>query len=180
MKCNSNYFEMKQTKFISRSLHYLCYFLAIIYVGTFIYSLFCLITGYGITDYDQSIYLQINYPFTNRPFLNVDNNPSYITFSFLLPLLLYVIFFLLAARLFRVFFQQKLFTEGNIVELRRFYIYNIFAPLPIVIVASIFVPIEPAIWYLVFMHFILGIFSLFFANIFKQGLQLQNEQDLYI
>jgi hypothetical protein len=33
---------------------------------------------------------------------------------------------------------------------------------------------------LVFIHFILGIFSLFFANIFKQGLQLQDEQDLYI
>ncbi|MDN5422246.1 MAG: DUF2975 domain-containing protein, partial [Chryseobacterium sp.] len=61
-----------------------------------------------------------------------------------------------------------------------FYLYNIFIPLPIVVVASFFVEVESIIWGLVFIHFMLGIFCLFLANIFKQGLHLQNEQDLFI
>lgn len=171
---------MKQTKFISKVLHKLCYFLAIGYSGTFIYSAFCLVTGIGVEPNGQNENLQINYPFTNESFLNVDNNLSYMIFSFLLPLFLYSIFFLLSARLFKVFFQHKLFTKENVIELRRFYLYNIFVPLPLVIIARFFLEIENVIWGLVFVHFILGIFILFFANIFKQGLQLQDEQDLYI
>ncbi|WP_409991351.1 hypothetical protein [Chryseobacterium sp. Leaf405] len=58
--------------------------------------------------------------------------------------------------------------------------YNIFCPLPIVIIASFFVEVESFIWGLVFIHFMLGIFCYFLANIFKQGLHLQNEQDLFI
>lgn len=171
---------MKQTKFISKILHYLCYLLTIGYFGVFIYSVFCLVTGFAITSHQQGLFLHINFPFTKQAFIIVENNLPYIIFSFLLLLLLYGIFFLLATRLFKVFFQEKLFTKKNVSELRLFYLYNIFVPLPFVIIANFFVEIESFIWILVFIHFILGIFSLFFANIFKQGLQLQDEQDLYI
>ncbi len=169
---------MKQSKLIARVLHYLCYVLAIGYLGAFIYSTFCLVTGYGITARKQN--LQILYPFTDHTFLIAENNLNYIIFSFLLPLLLYGIFFLLSTRLFKVFFQPKLFTKKNVSELRLFYIFNIFIPLPSVIMASFFVSTETFIWLLVFIHFILGILGYFFASIFKQGLQLQDEQDLYI
>lgn len=169
---------MKQTKFISKILHYLCFVLAIGYLGAFMYSAFCLITGYGITARKQN--LHILYPFSDQTFLIAENNLNYIIFSFLLPILLYGIFFLLSTRLFKVFFQPKLFTNKNVSELRRFYIFNIFIPLPSVIMASFFVSTETFIWILVFIHFILGIFSFFIADIFKQGLQLQDEQDLYI
>ncbi|MBB4804932.1 hypothetical protein HNP38_000204 [Chryseobacterium defluvii] len=171
---------MDQTKIISRILYYICLILSAGYLLTGVYAIFCLSTGIGITSYGQGKYLHINYPFTEQPFLNIENNYPYIIFSFLLVLIGYGIFFGLSAKVFRVFFQTKLFTKENIVQLKRFYTYNIFFPLPIVIIASFFVEVESMIWGLVFIHFMLGIFCLFLANIFKQGLHLQNEQDLFI
>ncbi len=171
---------MKQTKVISKILYYLCMFLAIGYITTFIYAVFCLLTGLGVTPYDQNQQLHINYPFSNEPFLNIDNNFPYIIFSFLIPMFLYGLFFWFSARLFKVFLQPRLFIKKNVKELSRFYIFNVFVPLFSVIIASFFVEIIAPIWGLVFVHFILGIFCYFLANIFKQGLQLQDEQDLYI
>lgn len=171
---------MKKTKLISKIFYYICAVAAIGYLGTFIYVLFCLLTGLGITPYNEHLQLHINYPFTNMPFLNIENNYPYIIFSLSIPLFLYGVFFGLSARLFKVFFQPKLFIKENVTELSRFYIFNIFIPLPLVIAARFFVEIETAVLALVIVHFILGIFCFFLANIFKQGLQLQNEQDLYI
>ncbi|PWN59781.1 DUF2975 domain-containing protein [Chryseobacterium viscerum] len=171
---------MNQTKIISRILFYICSLLSAGYLITFVYSLFCLITGFSITPYKGEKFLHINYPFTEQPFLNIENNYPYMIFSFMLVLITYGIFFWLSARVFKVFFQQKLFTQENIIQLKRFYLYNIFIPLPLVIIASFSVEVESMIWGLVFIHFMLGIFCLFLANIFKQGLHLQNEQDLFI
>jgi len=171
---------MNQTKAISKILYYLCLLLSGAYLITFVYSVLCLLTGFAITPYKEDLYLHINYPFTEKPFLNIENNYPYILFSFLLVLLSYGIFFWLSAKVFKVFFQEKLFTAENIAYLKRFYSYNIFFPLPVVIIASFFVEVESIIWGLVFIHFMLGIFCLFLANIFKQGLHLQNEQDLFI
>lgn len=171
---------MKQTKIISKTLHYLCYVLAVGYLGTFIYSVFCLVTGFATKVYENGLYVHLQFPFTDRSFLITNNDHSYMVFSFLLPILLYGLFFLLSARLFKVFYQPRLFTTAHVAEARRFYLFNIFVPLPLVIISSFFVEIENVIWVLIFVHFILGIFSLFFANIFTQGLQLQDEQDLYI
>ncbi|MHA7609789.1 DUF2975 domain-containing protein [Elizabethkingia meningoseptica] len=171
---------MNQNKIISKTLYYLCMVLSVGYLVTAVYSILCLITGFGVTPYNGNQYLHINYPFTKTPFLNIENNYPYIIFSFMMVLISYGIFFWLSAKVFRVFLQPKLFTEENISELKRFYVYNIFIPLPIVIIASFFVEVESIIWGLVFIHFMLGIFCLFLANIFSQGLHLQNEQDLFI
>jgi len=171
---------MNQTKIISQILYYICFVLAIGYLLTAVYSILCLITGFSITPYKENVYFHINYPFTEKPFLNIENNYSYILFSFLLVLISYGIFFWLSAKVFKVFFQSKLFTKENIIHLKRFYVYNIFFPLPIVVIANFFVEVESIIWGLVFIHLMLGIFCLFLANIFKQGLHLQNEQDLFI
>lgn len=171
---------MNQTKVISKILFYICSVLSGGYLITVLYSLLCLATGFSVVPYKEGQYIHINYPFTEKPFLNIDNNYSYIIFSFLLVLISYGIFFWLSAKVFRVFFQPKLFTRENILQLKRFYLYNIFIPLPLVVVASFFVEVESMIWGLVFIHFMLGIFCLFLANIFKQGLHLQNEQDLFI
>jgi len=171
---------MNSAKSIARILYYICLVLAIFYLATILYAVFCLLTRWGISPYGEGQYLHINYPFTNAPFLNIDNNPSYIIFSFLLPLSLYGVFFWLAANVFKVFFQSKLFTQQNIFNLRRFYMLNLIVPGIAAILASIFVPIESAIWVLVVVHGMLGIFTYFLAAIFKQGLNLQNEQDLII
>lgn len=172
--------KMNQTKIISKTLYFICLILEVGYLLTAIYSLICIVTGFAITPYNQNQFFHINFPFTQQPFLNIENNYPYIIFSFLLVLISYGIFFWFSAKVFKVFFQSKLFTHGNIKQLKRFYTYNIFIPLPIVIIASFFVEVESMIWGLVFIHFMLGIFCLFLANIFKQGLHLQNEQDLFI
>ncbi|WP_312993727.1 DUF2975 domain-containing protein [Chryseobacterium flavum] len=171
---------MNQTKTISRVLFYICTLISAGYLIMALYSVFCLSTGYAVTPYANGQYLHINYPFTERPFLNIEDNYPYIIFSFLLVLISYGIFFWLSAKVFKVFFQPKLFTKEHILQLKRFYLYNIFIPLPLVIIASFFVEVENIVWGLVFIHFMLGIFCLFLANIFKQGLHLQNEQDLFI
>lgn len=171
---------MNQTKIISKILYYICTVLSAGYLITLAYSVFCLAAGYGVTPYKNGEFLHINFPFTEQPFLNIEDNYPYIIFSFLTVLLSYGIFFWLSAIVFRVFFQEKLFTADHIRQLTIFYRYNIFIPLPLVIVASFFVEVESMIWGLVFIHFMLGIFCLFLANIFKQGLHLQNEQDLFI
>ncbi|MBX2951891.1 MAG: DUF2975 domain-containing protein [Leadbetterella sp.] len=171
---------MAQTKIISKILYGICLVLSVGYLATGVYSVFCLLTGFGITPYGEGRFLHINYPFTGEPFLNVDNDYRYIVFSFLLILVSYGIFFLLSARVFWVFFQSKLFTRENIRELKVFYCYNIFFPLPLAVAANFFVEVEAMVWGLVFIHFMLGIFCLFLANIFAQGVNLQNEQDLFI
>lgn len=171
---------MNQTKIISTVLFYICSILSGGYLITAVYSLLCLATDFSVTPYKNGKFLHINYPFTEQPFLNIENNYSYIIFSFMLVLFSYGIFFWLSAKVFKVFFQPKLFTKEHIAQLKRFYLFNIFIPLPIVIIASFFVEVENMIWGLVFIHFMLGIFCLFLANIFKQGLHLQNEQDLFI
>ncbi|PIF44816.1 hypothetical protein CLU96_1811 [Chryseobacterium sp. 52] len=171
---------MNQTKIISKALYYICSILSAGYLLVLVYSIFCLATGFAVTPYKNNQFLHINLPFTEQPFLNIEDNYPYIIFSFLLVLTSYGIFFWLSAIVFKVFFQSKLFTKEHILQLKRFYIYNIFIPLPVVILASFFVEVESMIWGLVFIHFMLGIFCLFLANIFKQGLHLQNEQDLFI
>lgn len=171
---------MIQTKIASRLLYYICLGLCAVYGATFIYSVFCLVTNTGITPYGENKYLHINFPFTEKPFLNIDNNPAYIVFSFLLVLFMYGIFFWFSAMVFRVFFQPRYFIQENIKAMKNFYVLNLFFPLPIAIVAGFFVELEGMIWILVIVHFMLGMFSLFLANIFRQGLHLQKEQDLFI
>ncbi|MCS4302342.1 DUF2975 domain-containing protein [Chryseobacterium sp. BIGb0232] len=171
---------MNQTKVISRILFYICSVVSAGYLIIVLYSMLCLATDFSVTPYGNGQYLHINYPFTEQPFLNIEDNYPYIIFSFLLVLFSYGIFFWLSAKVFRVFFQPKLFTQEHVLHLKRFYLYNIFIPLPLVSIASFFVEVESIIWGLVFIHFMLGIFCLFLANIFKQGLHLQNEQDLFI
>ncbi|WP_142688632.1 DUF2975 domain-containing protein [Chitinophaga polysaccharea] len=171
---------MNHTKIISRTLFIVCCILAAGYFATTLYSAFCLLTNSGITSYEVNNYLHINYPFTRTPFINIENNTAYKIFSFLLPLLLYGFFFWLSAKVFRIFFQPRYFTSENIARLRYFYIANLFIPLPVTIVSAFFVEVIAAMWLLVFVHFMLGMFSLLLANIFRQGLNLQRDQDLFI
>ena len=101
-------------------------------------------------------------------------------FSFLLPLTLYGFFFWLVSNLFSVFSKPKLFTVLNLQQLKRFYLFNWLVPFPAIIISSFFVETESALWLLAVVHGILGVFAWMVAAIFKQGLQLQNEQDLFI
>ncbi len=171
---------MQQTKFVAKILYYISLALTVGYLGTVLYSIFCIATGLSTQTYGDGKFLHILFPFTGRPFLNIDYNARYILIAFILPLSLYGIFFGMAATVFRVFLQPKLFTKENILALKRFYQLNIFVPLPISIFASLFFQVESMVWGLVLIHFFLGIFAFFLAGIFAQGVSLQKEQDLFI
>lgn len=171
---------MNHYKTVSKLFFYIGRGLAIGYLGTSVYSLLCILTGWGISPYGAGKYLHINYPFTQQPFLNIDNNFPYIVFSFLLVLTLYGLFFWISSDVFKVFFQPKLFTLANIMHLKRFYLLNWLVPAAAIAVSSFFVKLDSVVWLLLLLHFMLGIFAWFLAGIFKQGLHLQNEQDLII
>jgi len=171
---------MKTTHIVSRILFYVTRFLAILYFTLSSYSLLTLSTGWFLNFKDNGKYFQICYPFTEHPIMLGDYNVPYIIFEFLSPLSLYGLFFLLISNVFKVFFQPKLFTENGIKHLRRFYLSNLFLPSIIIFLASIFVSLDNEVSIFIVLHFMLGVFAYFLAAIFKQGLNLQNEQDLFI
>lgn len=171
---------MKRAKFICEILFYISFLLGLIYLLTVLYSSACLITGWSTHTYGEGKFLRINYPSTQTAFLLVENNTSYKIFSFLLPLSFYTLFFLQVSQVFKVFTKPKLFTIPNLGQLKRFYWINLLLPGIGIFAASFFVPIEGIIALLMGVHFFLGIFAFLLAEIFRQGLTLQNEQDLYI
>ncbi len=171
---------MQKVKIISKILFSTARILGILYLVTGLYSVICLVSNWSIEEYGNGNFIHIFYPFTNRPFLNIDNNRAYILFSFLMPISLYGLFFWLSSNVFKVFYQPKLFTESNVRALKIFYLSNIIIPALTLIISSLFVPIESIVFALVIVHFILGIFTYFLAVIFGQGLKLQNEQELFI
>lgn len=172
--------SLSTKKFSAKILVLVSRIIAIAYLTSAIYSIICINSGWCITPYGEGKFLHINYPFTQKPFLNIDNNTAYIIFSFLLPIGLYGLFFWLVSKLFSVFAKPKLFTHTNLMHLKKFYWFNWVVPLAAVVMGSFFVEVEGIIWLLVALHFILGLFAWMVAAIFKQGLSLQNEQDLFI
>ncbi|MCK7590613.1 DUF2975 domain-containing protein [Subsaxibacter sp. CAU 1640] len=169
---------MKKTKVISKILFYLTRGLAWVYILTAVYGGISWFTNTNSTiEQDRMI---IQYPFTDSSFLILDNHLTYVLFSFLLPVVAYALFFWLLSNAFRVFYQDKLFVRENIVHLQRFYSANIFLPIVLVAFSSFFITVESEMFLIVILHLFLGVFAFFMSEIFNQGLNLQNEQDLYI
>ncbi|MBZ0183625.1 MAG: hypothetical protein K8F60_14295 [Melioribacteraceae bacterium] len=169
---------MKKTRIISKILYLLTRILTWIYLITTVYAVVSWVGKINIQiDENRKI---IEYPLTDTPFLILDNTLNYFIFAFLLPMLSYTLFFYLLSNVFKVFFQEKLFTQLNILQLKRFYITNIILPIALLIFSSFFIEEEAGIFMIVALHIFLGIFIFIFSEIFNQGLSLQNEQDLFI
>jgi hypothetical protein len=171
---------MKTTHIVSKILFYFTRFLAAVYFFLAFYSIFTLVTGLFLTFKDNGKYFQVYYPFTSHPLMLGDYNLPYIVFDFLAPLSLYGLFFLLSSNVFKVFYQPKLFTTNGILHLRRFYLSNLLVPGIVIFAAFFFVPLDNEVSIFILLHGMLGVFAYFLAAIFKQGLNLQNEQDLFI
>lgn len=172
---------MKNVKIISTILFYITRIVAILYLLTTFYSLVSLLTEWSYITKDSDKYFSICFPFTETPFLNGENNWAYKLFNFLIPIGFYGIFFLLVSNVFNVFKQPKLFTKYGVNQLRCFYLANLTLPWVAILLASIFAgKIEEGLEWVAVIHFFLGVFAYFLAAIFKQGLQLQSEQDLFI
>lgn len=169
---------MKKTRVISKLLYAVTRSISWIYLVIALYGAFSWITKTNIQI--EETRAVINYPFTDVSFLILDDNWSYFLFAFLLPVLSYTLFFWLLSNVFKVFYQEKLFTQPNIAHLKRFYLANLIFPLVLVAFSSFFIEIQKGIFIIVALHLVLGIFIFIISEIFNQGLSLQNEQDLYI
>lgn len=169
-----------KSKTIARILCIFFKILAFLYISVTLYGLVCLTTGWNVWLSAEGNTLHINYPFTKISFLILDNTMEYWIFSFLLPACLYSIFFCLLSNVFRTFFQDRLFTPENVKQLKRFYLLSLIVPLPVTLMAALIVEVDLGIWLLAGIHVILGVFVYLLAEIFRQGVHLQNEQDLYI
>jgi hypothetical protein len=119
----------------------------------------------------------VYWPFTQTPFLLGDYNNAYLVPT-LLTVGFYVVFFLLLGSVFDTFRQTKLFVPSSVARLKRFYLFNFLMPILIVAASVIYAGSTNDYLMIALLHAILGVFTLFMAAIFKQGLLLQEEQDL--
>lgn len=172
---------MKKTKIISGLLYWstkaitlLCLAVTLYAGGTLLFKT----TALHLTDKGQSF--EIFFPFTQQPFLLGSYNTTYIVIEFLLIMCSYVVFFGLLSNVFRVFTQDKLFTQKAYNHLKQFYLANLFVPIPLLLLFLISSPIKNEDIVIGAMHFLLGVFIFFMASIFKKGLELQDNQDLII
>lgn len=171
---------MTGTKLFARILFFVTRFLAFLYFALTLISFIALTTGWGLGIKDEGKHFVVFYPFTTKPLMLGEYNLPYIIFYFLSVIGLYGLFFLLVSNVFKVFYQPKLFTAFGVRHLKRFYLANFIIPGALVLVTSFFTEVDDSSEILVALHFILGVFAFFLATIFKQGLNLQNEQDLFI
>ncbi len=171
---------MKLVKIVSRILFYLARVLSFLYFAAAAISVLAFTTKWGFEPREGGKYFTIYYPFTSKPFLNGDYTSTYIIFYFMLPLLFYGLFFLLLSNVFKVFFQPRLFTSYGVKQLRLFYLASFILPVIVLLILGLFAAVEAEVVALLLLHAVLGVFAYFLAAIFKQGVKLQNEQDLYI
>lgn len=171
---------MNQVRKISKILFYSTRIIAFFYLLTAIlgFGSFVLKTkNFELTKDAENF--QINLPFLQTPFLVGQNNQLSI-WEMILGILLYGLFFWLLSNVFNAFAQPKLFTEKNVKKLTAFYIANFIIPVLMLLFVVINQNYSASIWPVVILHILLGLFICFMTVIFKQGLHLQNEQDLYI
>jgi hypothetical protein len=73
-----------------------------------------------------------------------------------------------------------LFTQYGIGRLKGFYLANLIIPGATILLTSFFTEVDDTSVIFIALHFILGVFAFFLAAIFRQGVHLQNQQDLII
>ena len=122
----------------------------------------------------------ICYPFTDKPFLlGSVFTISYVAEMFLI-LFFYSAFFWLLSNVFKTFRQTRLFTPQGISRLKQFYIVNLIVCPVLFLILGMYSIEDYPFGMTVIAHGIMGIFALFIAAIFQQGVNLQNDQDLII
>jgi hypothetical protein len=124
--------------------------------------------------------LNIALPFT-QSFIKSEYSPI-ILFSIVLFLLFYGVFFYLLRTLFMAFSKEKvIFTNKMRGSIRKFGFLNIFLP-PFGIITTFF--IKKGVDFEIVLQggllVLLGVFSLFVVAVFKEGIVLQEENDLTI
>ena len=174
---------MKAVRLIANILYYITRVAAILFLITAVYA-FVVLAISMYTDF-QGLPIDIKnnetfvifYPFTTTPFLLGDYTRSYFVTS-TSTVGLYGLFLWLLSCVFKAFRQQRLFIPKSVSRLERFYLFNLVVPvLFLLMLAVIGHDLRDAL-IIVFLHVMIGVFAFFMAAIFKQGLLLQEEQDL--
>jgi hypothetical protein len=174
---------MKTVRLLAGFLYYLSRVFAIMVLLVAVYAL-CIILLYQVQPssalpmrvMDNGTFY-IFYPFTKKVFLLGDYNASYIAPS-LLTIFFYGLFLWLLGNVFHAFRQQKLFTPKAATHLSRFYLINWLVPVLLIILVVIFGQDLMDMLRITMLHLVIGVFAFFMAAIFRQGLLLQEEQDL--
>lgn len=171
---------MRLVKIIS---HFLFYIVRIVSIGYLLTSLFVLISTLFKLPNLQMLDAKrfaINLPFSDfHLLLGTEFTFNYVT-EMVLGIGLYGLFFWVLGGVFSTFRQERLFTVQGMTNLRHFYLFNLVV-YPLLIIVWSVVSIEDFPFFaMIIAHAIMGVFILFMYAIFKQGVHLQNEQDLYI
>ena len=171
---------MKLVRFISTILFYLARILAIGYLLTafhlFVSVVFKLPT-FKLMEHNR---FAIYYPFTEKKFLL----GSEYTFSYVTEMVLiigfYGLFFWMLGSVFQTFRQKPLFTKNGIRNLKIFCIVNLIISPVLFGLLSVFSTEDMPFFPMITAHGIIGVFAYFLTAIFREGVGLQDEQDLYI
>jgi hypothetical protein len=173
---------MKTVRPIATVLYYLSRTLAVLVLAICAYAAVVLLlfhygSGQNLPMETSGDHFTIFFPFTRSPFLLGNYTLSYLVTN-LLTFAFYGLFLWLLGGVFYAFRQQKLFTPKGVVRLSRFYMINLVVPVLFLLVL-IFSKEETSDFIRIMMlHLVIGVFAFFMAAIFRQGLELQNEQDL--
>ena len=174
---------MKTVRFVAQILFHLTRTAAGLFFLVALYATIVLVlstSGYSKSlpiDISDKGYFTIFYPFTTKPFLIGDYTKTYIITS-LSTVALYAIFLWLLSGVFNAFRQDRLFTNRGVLQLSRFYVANLTVPVTCLVLLYIFgLELKDTV-IITFLHLMIGVFAFFMAAIFKQGLLLQEEQDL--
>jgi hypothetical protein len=174
---------MKSVQIVANALHYLTRIASLLFLSTAIYAFIVLFLSLYTRIDSLPIELKTNgsfvifFPFTKAPFLLGDYTSSYFLVS-TSTIALYSLFLWLLSCVFKAFRQKRLFIPKSVSRLERFYLFNLSVPtIFLLFLAFSGQEIRDAI-IIVFLHLMIGVFAFFMAAIFKQGLLLQEEQDL--
>ena len=171
---------MKGARIVAQVLLYFTRLLAIGYTGTALYVAITMIFQTNMLNIvENGQVFEISYPFTQIPYLRGENHAFYIL-EMIAAIGLYGLFFWLLGNVFKSFIAPKLFTPTGVRRLTLFYLANWIVP-AIFLILHMSIAYETGILvFITLLHAVIGVFAFFMNAIFKQGLSLQNEQELYI
>ena len=174
---------MKQVRVIAAGLYYITRIAALLFLITGVYAFIVLALSMYTSMDGLPIEVKTNdgfvifFPFTKTPFLLGDYTRSYFLLS-TSTVVLYGLFLWLLSCVFKAFRLHKLFIPRSVLRLERFYLFNLGVPVLFLAVLAFSGHELRDAFIIVFLHVMIGIFAFFMAAIFKQGLLLQEEQDL--
>lgn len=173
---------MISVRHIAGFLYYPARILAWLLSGTLIYSIIIFVFYAASNSMVLPLRIingrfELLFPFTQKIFLLGDYTPAYLL-SNMITFLFYACFLWLLSNVFYVFKQVKLFTPTGVIQLSRFYITNLVFPFIFIGLLLAFGEEIMDVVQVIFLHLVIGVFAYFMAAIFKQGLLLQEEQDL--